>query len=272
MRHLAAITAVIIMIGSTFFLRTAGMRRYLMIQHYDSTFAIPSATTLTILSIRHREALADLLWIRGLIYVGEDLRHHGQIEHVLAYGERITGLDPHFRRAYSWTATLGLYRPNVSLDEALAAVHVLERAAELFPDDAELSWELASAYTYELPSMTTDIERKRQLRSIGADHMVVAARLGAGPPWLALSNAGHLENLGRLDQAVRHLEEMFAVVDDATRAEIALRLETLQAEGRAQMLRAADAELRQMASDDYPWLPLDFYAVVGHRRLTQMDD
>jgi tetratricopeptide (TPR) repeat protein len=254
-------------------LRAPAMSSYLGRQSYEDVYYLPSPEWLRRFALGHDEALSDLVWMKGLVYIGDEFAHRGDVENVYRYADAILALDPDFRRAYSWAATMGLYRPTApTLEEGLGAVRYLERGVERFPDDGELVWELAAAYSYELPSLTRDVAEKERFRTIGSEHMLAAARMGAGPKWLALTNASHLETLGRLDQAIRHLEEMYAVVqDEDTREQIALRLESLRAGANAEALRSAERDLLERAKRDFPWIPPDFYVLVGERRIPRVD-
>lgn len=254
-------------------LRAPAMSSYLERQGYEDVYYLPSPDWLRLFALGHDEALSDLIWMKGLVYIGDEFANRGDVENIYRYADAILTLDPDFRRAYSWAATMGLYRPTPpTLEEGLGAVRFLERGVERFPDDGGLVWDLAAAYSYELPSMTRDVAERERFRAIGSEHMIAAARLGAGPSWLALTNASNLETLGRLDQAIRHLEEMYAVVqDEDTREQIALRLESLRAGANAEVLRSAERDLQERAARDFPWIPLSFYALVGERRIPRPD-
>lgn len=243
------------------------MDRALSHDVYEDLYYLPSPATLELVALGHQEALSEVLWMRALVYIGDEFAHRGDVEHIYRYADAILHLDPDFRRVYPWATTMGLYRPiPPSLAEAEHAVSYLERGVARYPDDGAMAWDLAAAYLYELPSLTSDSHEKERFRAIGSELSVTAARLGAGPRWLALTNASHLRTLGRLDQAIRHLEEMYALVrDDETREEIALRLEELHAGARAEAVRAAERQLQDDLRRDYPWIPADFYVVVGPR-------
>lgn len=262
-------TALVILMSfaATTLTRQRAMSNYLEAQRYEDIYYLPSPGWLHVLSFGHHEAAASLIWMQALVYVGDEFANSGDVEHAFRYADAILSLDPDFRRAYSWAATAGLYRPSPpSIEDGLRAASYLERGVARFPDDGELAWELSAVYSYELPSLTQDPREKQRYRELGADHMIAAARMGAGPDWLALSNASTLETLGRIDQAVRHLEEMYAIVDDAElREEIATRLEGLRAESLAQALRSTNADLARRAQRDFPWVPTDFYVLLGDR-------
>ena len=59
--------------------------------------------------------------------------------------------------------------------------------------------------------------------------MMAAARLGAGPDWLVITNATALRKLGQRDRELHHLEEMYAVVrDPKVKGQIEIRLSQLR--------------------------------------------
>ncbi|MCU0672280.1 MAG: hypothetical protein MUE69_05735 [Myxococcota bacterium] len=254
-------------------LRGPSMTHVLSTKTYEDLYYLPPPDMLQVLSFGHREAAADLAWMKGLVYIGNEFEHRGALQHVFRYADTIVALDPDFRRAYSWGATMGLYRPvSPTLDDAVRAVSYLDHAATRFPDDPEIAWQRAAAWSYELPSFTQDVEEKKRFREIGAEHMVLAARLGGGPAWLALTNATQLEALGQMDRAIHHLAEMHAMTqDEELRAQIEARLEQMRADARLEALRAAERELLEDASRQYPWLPIDFFVLVRSPRPVSSD-
>ena len=58
-----------------------------------------------------REALADLIWMRALVYYGDEIVHEGDVEFVFEYGDAIEALDPDLVSVYRWVGTAGIYRP-----------------------------------------------------------------------------------------------------------------------------------------------------------------
>jgi len=253
--------------------RSPAMERELSFQVYEDIYYLPSPDALRVFSLGHRDALADMIWMRGLVYIGDEFRARGDVEHVHRYADAIIALSPDFVRVYSWACTMGLYQPQApSLEDARRSVQYLEMAVRRFPDDGELAWSLAAAYLYELPSFTRDDALKREFRATGTEHMLIATRLGGGPPWAALTNAANLESLGRTEQAIAHLEQMYVLVEDAdTREQIELRLEGLRAGATAEALRSAERDLRERARSSFAWIPLDFYVLVGERRIPRVD-
>ena len=245
-------------------LRQAAMNRYLQAQTYEDVYYLPTPEALKGLSFGYRRALADLLWARALVYVGDEFRHRGDLENVFRYADAIVALDPDFKRVYRWIGTVGIYRPVApTVEEGLRTVEYLERAVERFPDDGELVWDLAATLSYELPSLTDDRQLKRSFRERGAQLMVHAAEMGAGPRWLALTNATQLEQLGRTEQAIRHLEQIYPLADAETQREILARLDALRASAQAEQLRFFEEDLEARRMRAFPYVPMSLFVLVG---------
>lgn len=246
--------------------RNEAMRAYLNTQRYEANYYLPTPKSLAILSMGHREALADLVWMKALIYFGDELRHRGEVEHVYRYARTILHLDPDFRKAYLWAAVAGLYRPHATpLEEMLPAVEILRDGVRRFPDDPQMAWELGSTLMYEVVPLTEDASEQQRLRAEATDHLIVAVHGGSAPPWLALNNLSQLRELGQLDRAAAHLREAYALADDeSTRLRIAERLAEVDGAVGAAAMEAEFLRLTERWRSERPWVPFEFFWLVTH--------
>jgi hypothetical protein len=102
---------------------------------------------------------------------------------------------------------------------------------------------------------------------LSAPHLAIASSLGAGPPWLALNSASLLARVGKKEQAIKHLEEVYGTVqDDATKRQIEQRLSALRSEAFVEALRTANAEFEQARRAAYPYLSPSLFLLVGPRQ------
>ena len=248
-------------------LRVRGMAHFLATQRYEDVYYLPPPEWLTVLSLGHREALAGLVWTRALVYFGDEIKHQGDVRHVFDYAEAIVTLDPDFRAAYRWVGSAAIYRTGeVTERDVRRAISFLERGARRYPNDGELAWDLGATYTYELPPLLDDERARNEAKRIGLEHLEVAARLGAGPPWLVLSNATQLRRLGQAEQAIRHLEEMYSTVRDPdTREQIELQLSALRSQAHTEALRRTVEELEARRRRDFPYVRPDLFLLLGPR-------
>lgn len=247
--------------------RQQGERSYLAAQRYEDLYYVPPPSWLAVLSLGHREALADLLWLRSLIYFGDELMHRGQVKHLYQYTDAMLSLDPYFRRVYLWISSCALYRSGkVTVADAHKAIAYLERAVRLFPDDGELAWSLGATYSYELPPLLDDRAAKDEAKRQGLEHLKVAVLRGAGPSWLALSTAAELGRLGQREQEIAHVEEVFAQVSDPLlKEQLEMRLIRLRGAAYAEAMRQALNDIENARARDFPYVDLDLYLQVGTR-------
>jgi hypothetical protein len=247
--------------------RAASESHFLSTQRYEDVYYLPPPAWLGLFSLRHKEALADLIWLRSLIYFGDELHNRGSVQHIYQYTDGMLALDPYFKKVYQWVAACALYRPGkVTSQDARKVIAYLERAIHVFPDDGELAWTLGANYVYELPPLLeTDAERAEAKRR-GLEHLKVAALRGAGPPWLGLTTAAELDKLGQREQEIEHLQAVYDQVSDpAFKASIEQRLSRLRNASFAEALRHTYEELEAGRKRDFPYLDSELYLLVGKR-------
>lgn len=248
-------------------LRSRAQQHFAETQTYEDIYYLPPSDSLVIGSLGYRAALADLLWMKALVYYGEELIHRGEVKNLFRYGDAMLALDPDFKRVYRWIASCALYRTGtITVNDARAAVRYLETAARRFPDDGELAWDLGANYMFELAPMLEDDEERKAVRRKGLDYMEAAALRGAGPPWLALQTATELKSLGKTEQAIRHLEDAYAITSDpAVKQQIEDQLAALRSQAYAEALRQTAQELEAARRRDFPYLDTTLYMLVGTR-------
>lgn len=232
---------------------------------YEDIYYLPPPDWLPVLSLGYQAAWADLIWCRFMVYFGEELVQRGVVRYVFDYTDAILRLDPDFRSAYEWIATAALYRPNgASLDDGLRATRYLKRALERWPHDGQLHWKYGSILRFELAPLLPEGPRKDKLIAEAAPHLAIAASLGAGPKWLALNSAGLFERLGKTEQAIRHLEEVYGTVqDEMTKRAIEKRLSELRSASFVEALKTANAEFEARRRESYPYLSPGLFLLVG---------
>lgn len=234
-------------------------------QRYEDVYYLPPADWLPVISLGFRDALADLIWCKSLVYFGEQLGERGVLKFAFDYTDAVLALDPNFRAAYRWASVVALSRPTVSsVEDGMKGARYLERALELWPNDGQLHWDYGSLLRFQLAPLLSKGPEKERLLWMAAPHLAAAASLGAGPPWLALNSSSLLERLGRNDQAIRHLEEVYGTVqDDATRRKIEERLADLRSQSFVEAIKAATAAFERSRLESYPYMGPGLFMLVG---------
>ena len=247
--------------------RLDAQARFAASQRYEDIYYLPPDDYLVLGSLGHRAALADLIWMKALVYYGEELGQRGDVKHLFRYADAMLALDPDFKRVYRWVASSAIYRTgNVTAADAYAAIRYLETATRRFPDDGELAWDLGANYMYELPPLLDDEQARAAAKQKGYDYLETAVLRNAGPPWLVLQTAGQLEKLGRTEQAIKHLEDVYATASSETvKQSIELQLARLRSAAYAEAFGRANAEFEARRKRDFPYLDATLYLLVGAR-------
>lgn len=234
---------------------------------YEDQYYLPRPEWLALVSLGHTEALADALWMRLLIYYGEEIVHRGDETHLFDYADAILTLDPDFLPVYRRVGTLAIYGATSRTPEEIErSVALMERGAERFPDDGPLQWTLGATLAFELAPLygTQQPELARQARERAAPYLVRGAELGAAPPYASLSNAALLERVGRAEEAARHLEEMYALTDDESlRAQMAQQIESLRSSAFATGFVEENRRFEDRWGREMPYAPAALYDLVG---------
>lgn len=265
-RVVVAIVLLVAALSGVWSLRTRSMEHFLGAQTYEDIYYLPPPNWLQVMSLGYRRALADLIWLRALVYFGDEFENRGAVKHVFDYGESMLALDPDFRRVYRWVGVAGVYTPTGSPPEFMGrALDVLRRGVERFPDDGELAWDAGATIIYELlPHLPKDDPEREALKLEGNEHLMAAARLGAGPDWLVITNATSLRKLGEKEQELRHLEEMYALVrDPKVKKQIEIRLAQLRSEAYAEAFRRANEEFEERRREEFPYMAPTLYLFVA---------
>jgi hypothetical protein len=223
---------------------------------------LPEPSALRAMSLGYTELFADLVWIRQIIYFGEEFTKRGDFRYVDRYVRTAIELDPNFRRLYAW-AGMAFSASGVEVTNAAVwqANEFLEMGLKRFPDDWELNFRLGVNYIHELK--TSDERQKLAWRLKGAEHIRRAALAGGGPAWLPVLVATILTKGGEAEAGIRHLEEILLTTEDeAVRTHVTNKLKQLRKAAlpelerhRAEFTRRWHAQLR--------YAPADLYVLLG---------
>ncbi|MCA9610928.1 MAG: hypothetical protein KC619_35280 [Myxococcales bacterium] len=254
-------------------LRASAHDQWESAQEYEDVYYLPPPEWLPAISLGWREALADLIWMRALVYYGDEIVHEGDVEFVFEYGDAIEALDPDLVSVYRWVGTAGIYRPQaITVEDVERTVDFMERGARRHPLDGRLAWDLGAVLAFELPPMLDDPEAANRARERALPFLMRASRLGAAPEWASLSNAAMLSRLGRTELAQSHLEEMLAQTDDpATRDRIIARIRQLSAQSEAEAFLAREQDFQRRRQESFPYASSSLFLLLGDRPPVDVD-
>lgn len=224
---------------------------------------LPPPQQLKYMSLGYKEALADLIWIRAVIFTGE--RAGGQnYAWILKYLEAIFELAPQFRRPYAWGGVTLMYTGEaVDKDMLDRATELYRQGLERHPDDHEMLFALGMILARDVQSTEGYSEQDRLgAKAEGADLLRRAAAAGA-PPLVRQLAATMVDDFATDALAIQFLEtQLLSAEDEDYRRMLETKLDALVGReagaGLRELKSAFDAE-RMLRK---PYMPDTDYAVM----------
>lgn len=279
--------------GTFYFKQDFKLQAQKTIAPSKSLYYLPSPKTLSRSSLGFRTLLADLIWVRGLLYVGNHFsRSRGHIEWLPRYVKAITALDPKFYKAYIWGSVLLLYnRHNVSRKQTEQSVYFLEQGRKQFPDDFNLPRLLAMSYLFEIKvgkrsseGLKLDYERfckrkdfpkhlprikqikaiRRCLRKTAASYMMEAATKEGAPDDLVMIAAGLMRRNKRDKLAICNhmLDILWRAGNDEVRKQAQGRIKKYCGPKELHTILCNERLFRRRWRKKYPYLTTTLFALV----------
>ena len=241
---------------------------------WPKTLTAPYAPTPAMVpyaSLGFREAVADLLWIRMLGYLGG---HNDTADGVTALVIATQAADPHFKRVYTdGVRAITSSHHDLTMAHKIRAAALAEEGMTYFPKDFDIADLAGTMYSVDLT--TDDAAQKRAWREKGAMLLEKALRLPGATADDATYVAYLRSSLGQHERAVRELREMVLITNDeqSRREMIAKLAEMEQRDGNALQAALEDArrEFEAAWQAQRPELPATIYVLVGPRPTPYID-
>lgn len=200
------------------------------------TYYLPPEGALKVASLGYREALADLIWVKTVLYFGERATTSRDYRYLKRYLDAVLALNPRFRTVYFWAGGVTIYNLNRITNESVwTSIKYLEKGLKFFPGDWEILFSLANNYLRELK--TDDPEQAARWRQKGANLLWKAAHLGEGPAYLHSLAAKVWSERGRWELAYRRLQSVYRSTDnEEVRESVKNRMAELMLTGSGQVL------------------------------------
>lgn len=122
---------------------------------------LPDPGRVKILSLGHQNAMADLFWIRGVLYFANEMHGRLGFDWLNEYIKIVIALDPKFIDIYKWGGMASVLRTEkVEWEHVEMANRILEMGAEQFPEDHEMLMSAASNCSFYVKDRTPELRVK----------------------------------------------------------------------------------------------------------------
>jgi len=225
---------------------------------------VPPPRHLEIMSLGYREALADLIWIRALIFSGEHLGRES-IAWVDRYIDGINVLAPRFRRPYVWGGVTAVYGGQKAVDRSMVerSIEIYRRGLREFPEDHEILYPLGMMLTHQVRSTPGfDEEVRSSMVEEGVDLIRKAAAFGADPlvrQYAATVITAHASET----LAIQFLEtQLLWAEDEKYRRMLRMKLAELVGQEATQSIDRIRTEFFEERARRAPYVPERLYSVI----------
>jgi hypothetical protein len=234
----------------------------------DDRFYLPPAGWLRLFSLGYNEAVTDLVWVKTILYFGENIKIAGGGRFVMNYLDTALALDPRFQRLYVAGSVLTLYQEGgkVSRRSVDMSMRILERGQRELPNDGEIAFYLGFLHYYEATKFTPadpDAPETRRHLDMGRRLIGRSALMPNAPPYAARYSVSLYQEGGVKELVVAHLKALLAK-ETAPEVREALIASLRQAVGDAARRDIAATNRLQAAwRADMPYIPFDLYVLLG---------
>ncbi len=225
---------------------------------------LPPPSHLRLMSVGYREALADLIWVRALVFTGSNVGGE-RMSWSNNYVNAITHLAPRFHRAYQWGGLTAIYGGQAIVERSMVdrAVSIYRRGLERFPESHELHYTLGMLLLHQVPSTPgySPLERTH-LHKEGTDAIRSAAAFGADP--LVRQYAATLITQAASHQmAIQFLEiQLMDAEDEGLRRLLRAKLRELAGSEHSDSVEQLRNEFLAERDATAPYLPDVVWAVI----------
>ncbi len=245
-------------------LRRLEAQRAFIPQNMDS-FYLPSERVLQLTSLGYRHMLADLMWVKTLMYFGTEMNGQRRQTWLAAHVRRVIALDPSFELAYQWAGAAMLYGGRVIDNETVLASNEFYRAAmKKFPRNWRYPSALAFNMVYEYKAKTPEEADRNREEAITLFRE--ASRMEGAPSYLKIFTITQMSKAGMNQLAAEYVREAYASAkDEEERRLLAQRLKELEKGEGAAVLQYYQDRLTGSFGRTLPYGSLELYLHLGPR-------
>ncbi|MDA3863754.1 MAG: hypothetical protein PF689_07790 [Deltaproteobacteria bacterium] len=183
------------------------------------SYYLPSAKVLHYASLGNDRMLADLVWVRSLVYFGTEINGRRRQTWIFDYMSTVVALDPYFEKAYAWAGVAMIYGGAIIDREAIMqSNYFYEKGIKKFPDNWEMLSSLGFNYAYELKPDSKELEKEYRQKAIR--YFLKASKSPDAPSYVKSMAAAQLTKEGMRRMAVEFLKSSFVNAADAQEEEM----------------------------------------------------
>ena len=177
----------------------------------EELFYLPSSRVLGFLSFGYENVLADLIWVKTVIYFSQQFVGLMSYDHLEPLLDTVTDLDPRFEKAYIWGGGAFLYNGLSITPKSIGQSNrLMEKGWSYFRNDVK-KWRLSDEF-WRIPFMigfnyAVELREKEK----GAPFIEAASKFEQAPSYVKGWASSLYEKIGQSSRALEILEEQLAI-------------------------------------------------------------
>jgi len=221
----------------------------------SETLYVPPTAMLRAMSLGHRTALADIMFVRAHSYFLSHFFADRIFDWLDNYYEAIVGLDPDNSKVYLWAGQVVKYGQHIDDVTIRRANAFLEDGIARFPNEWRLHMDLGFNLFFEFRG-ETEAERS-QARLKARDHFAIAAGLPGAP--IDPNFVAELFQRGREEGlALAYALQKYYEATDDQKKQLLRRIGAIS-EVLAEGIQAEEARWKE----EYPFVPVAMFSLMG---------
>ncbi len=243
-------------------------------------YYLPSGAILKFAALDYEELLADLVWVKSVLYFAEQLVDKGDYRHLESILNTVIDLDPRFAEAYIWAGSAFIYNGRLITTESIRKSNAILKRGWDFYQESLIKWKVPSNF-WRVPFMIGfNYEVELRERGKGLDYLREAARFDNVPKHIRTWAATMYRRRGKEAEALDVLYDQLTlealyghlklVYSEQQREEILARIKRIYALDEQRRFDAKTIEeLQQRRSlayeiylRDFDYLPFTFFELI----------
>ncbi|MBU1382780.1 hypothetical protein KKD49_18285 [Myxococcota bacterium] len=239
-------------------------RRHLIPDNLDAFF-LPSGRVMKIATAGYSRMFADLIWIKTLMYFGEEMNGRLRQTWLPAYLDTVIYLDPYFEFAYEWAGAAMIYSGRaIDQDTIKRSIDFYERGIKLFPNNWKMSAGLGFNYAYELHP--DDPELKSRNRRLAIKYFLMASKAPGAPLYVKSLAVAQMDAEGFKEAASTFIQKAYASAkSEKERKSIEFRMKKVMGDKDLLQWKIWSEEFNDEWTKSLPFAPPSLFSVLGVR-------
>jgi hypothetical protein len=174
-------------------------------------FYLPSATIIKAASFDYENLVADLIWVKTIIYFSDQFTSRNDFEHLEILLNIVTDLDPRFEKAYIWGGTSFIYNGKFITADSINKSNKLLLKGWDFYNQSLVKWRISDDF-WRIPfSIGFNYWAELKDKVTGAQYIKEAAKFPGIPDYMRTLSSTLLRKSGKLEEALDVLQEQLEI-------------------------------------------------------------